>query len=168
MAESAARSVYFNSIEIGNIRVFGEPQTLNLTLDGKQPARWTLVIGENGVGKTTLLQCLAWMRLWPVEFDPGLFNEENKILERLLPVDGSGDLTFNASLSIGAGLLPINPDVPRIPSRRRSVETRLSIQFDSEGEIIGHTHSRKPERTFEPSLVVAYGANRQQGFSNLN
>ena len=58
-------AVYFSSLEIENVRCFGDSQRLNLTAADGRPARWTLILGDNGVGKTTLLQCLAWMRLLP-------------------------------------------------------------------------------------------------------
>ena len=59
--------IYFSSLELENVRCFGEQrQTLELTDNAKgQPAQWTLLLGDNGVGKTTLLQCLAWMRPVP-------------------------------------------------------------------------------------------------------
>ncbi len=50
---------YFLSLTVENVRCFGERQTLDLS-DGKdRPCQWTILLGENGVGKTTLLQCLA-------------------------------------------------------------------------------------------------------------
>ena len=52
-------SVYFNSLEIENVRCFGDRQKLDLTLDDRRPLRRTLILGDNGVGKSTLLQCLA-------------------------------------------------------------------------------------------------------------
>jgi predicted ATP-binding protein involved in virulence len=50
---------YFLSLTVENIRCFGEKQTLDLS-DGKgNPAQWTILLGNNGMGKTTLLQCLS-------------------------------------------------------------------------------------------------------------
>jgi len=51
---------YFLSITVESIRCFGpDKQTLDLS-DGKgRPAQWTIILGDNGVGKTTLLQSLV-------------------------------------------------------------------------------------------------------------
>ncbi|HEX8239678.1 MAG TPA: AAA family ATPase [Allosphingosinicella sp.] len=54
--------IYFTRLELENVKSFGERQFLDLTTDGQKPARWTLLLGENGVGKTTVLQCLVRMR----------------------------------------------------------------------------------------------------------
>ncbi len=49
---------YFMSLTLENIRCFSEKQTLHLSKDRKRPSQWTVILGDNGVGKTTLLQCL--------------------------------------------------------------------------------------------------------------
>jgi energy-coupling factor transporter ATP-binding protein EcfA2 len=41
------------------VRCFGPAQTLDLSDGYGGHARWTLILGENGLGKTTLLTCLA-------------------------------------------------------------------------------------------------------------
>ena len=60
--------IYFTELEVTNVRCFGKKQRLDLTAAGGGPAPWTLILGENGVGKTTLLECLSWMR--PVQEVP--------------------------------------------------------------------------------------------------
>jgi energy-coupling factor transporter ATP-binding protein EcfA2 len=50
---------YFLSLTITGVRCFGPKQTLDLS-DGKgNPSRWTIILGNNGYGKTTLLQSLV-------------------------------------------------------------------------------------------------------------
>src|SRR6266851_2734684 len=56
---------YFNSLTVENVRAFGPEQYLDLSDKAGNPASWTLLLGENGVGKTTLLQCLARMYPFP-------------------------------------------------------------------------------------------------------
>jgi hypothetical protein len=52
---------YFLSLTVKNIRSFGSEQTLDLCDSKNTPARWTVLLGDNGVGKTTLLQAIAAM-----------------------------------------------------------------------------------------------------------
>lgn len=61
---------YFLNLTLTNVRCFGEEQTLDLSDGNGRPARWTVILGENGTGKTTLLQCLAMME--PVDAQTGL------------------------------------------------------------------------------------------------
>ena len=52
-------SSYLLSLSVENIRCFGPEQTLSLEREDGSPAMWTVLLGENGVGKTTLLQLIA-------------------------------------------------------------------------------------------------------------
>ncbi|MFN8511352.1 MAG: AAA family ATPase [Chloroflexia bacterium] len=56
---AGAPPAYFLWLAVRNFRCFGPRQELDLS-DGKgRPSQWTIILGENGVGKTTLLQCLV-------------------------------------------------------------------------------------------------------------
>jgi predicted ATP-binding protein involved in virulence len=55
-------ATYFTSLTLENVRCFGQRVTLSLRTGEGRPAPWTLILGDNGVGKTTLLECLAWMQ----------------------------------------------------------------------------------------------------------
>ena len=107
------------------------------------------------------------MRLEPGRFDPSLFNEDNDFLTRLRPMNKRGNLGLTARLSIGRALPSVDAaaEGSESESRGRSVTMGLSIDFDSEGELVNKAKNRRG--TFEESLVVAYGANRQLGSLNL-
>lgn len=51
--------VYYRSLTVENVRCFADAQTLPLSDEKGRPYHWTLILGENGTGKTTLLQALA-------------------------------------------------------------------------------------------------------------
>lgn len=58
-AEEKPLAAYVTSLTVENVRCFGPKQTLDLSDGRGGPARWTIILGENGTGKTTLLQILT-------------------------------------------------------------------------------------------------------------
>ena len=88
--------IYFTSLELQNVRCFGERQILDLTDEEGRLAQWTLLLGDNGVGKTTLLECLYWMRPMPAlkspqedrpkTIEPALHSQENNVWDSLLRI----------------------------------------------------------------------------------
>ncbi len=56
---ASPQPVYFLSLSLENVRSFGPPQTLDLSDGQGRPAKWTIILGNNGVGKTTLLRALT-------------------------------------------------------------------------------------------------------------
>jgi predicted ATPase len=52
---------YFLSLSLENVRSFGEKQTISFARPDGRPAQWTIILGDNGVGKTTVLKALAGM-----------------------------------------------------------------------------------------------------------
>ena len=55
--------VYFLSLEVEDVLCFKDRQVLDLSDGNGNPAQWTVILGNNGVGKTTLLRCLAGMEV---------------------------------------------------------------------------------------------------------
>jgi predicted ATP-binding protein involved in virulence len=54
---------YFLSIELENVLCFKTRQKLDVSDANGFPAQWTVILGDNGVGKTTLLRSLAGTEL---------------------------------------------------------------------------------------------------------
>ena len=63
----ALKNAYFLSLTLENIKCFGPAQTLDLSNGKGGPARWTIILGLNGTGKTTILQSLVGFELLPTE-----------------------------------------------------------------------------------------------------
>ena len=74
-----APPAYFLSLTVENFRCFGPAQTLDLSRGENRPAPWTIILGENGVGKTTLLQCLAAFQPEPRTSQEKIFEEDNRV-----------------------------------------------------------------------------------------
>ena len=58
---NAPDAMHFRSLRLENVRAFGSAQDLEFIDESGSISRWNLILGENGVGKTTLMQALAVM-----------------------------------------------------------------------------------------------------------
>lgn len=82
--------VYLLKLELENVRCFSEKAMLDLS-DGKGNwKKWTVILGNNGTGKTTLLQLIANFRTYTLSFefsDEMLFHPEysRQIHFKILP-----------------------------------------------------------------------------------
>ena len=54
--------VYFLRLDFSDVRCFAGKHSLDLSTGRSVPNPWTLILGENGVGKTTLLELLEQLR----------------------------------------------------------------------------------------------------------
>jgi predicted ATP-binding protein involved in virulence len=70
---------YFTQLELENVRAFGTKQILKLADENGDPTQWTVLLGDNGVGKSTLLECFGWMM-------PNLADDEFEYI-KLLGID---------------------------------------------------------------------------------
>ena len=168
--------IYFRSLELENVRCFAERQCLDFLDEHGKPAQWVLILGDNGIGKTTLLQCLAWMR--PVtsppngdgqEFriQPALNNEEGETWDSLIRVGGEVTVNLKATLSVGRSLGNGN---------RASINETLTTKATMKGAD-GQLKESTPQEhdlpstlqnSFPPSLAMfAYGAARRPGILKI-
>ncbi len=53
------KPAYFLSLEVENVRCFGKGQLLDFSDGNGKPRQWNIILGNNGVGKTTLLRSLV-------------------------------------------------------------------------------------------------------------
>ena len=58
-----SKSIYFKSLSISNLRCFKDRQKVNFYCKGddgdNKVSRWNVILGENGIGKTSILRALA-------------------------------------------------------------------------------------------------------------
>jgi predicted ATP-binding protein involved in virulence len=59
--EQTPPPAYFGSLTIENVKCFKGEQTIDLSDGHGKPALWTVILGNNNTGKTTLLRCLAYL-----------------------------------------------------------------------------------------------------------
>jgi len=51
--------IYFKKLQIENLRTFGNKQIINFTDINNKPFLWNIIIGDNGIGKTSILKALS-------------------------------------------------------------------------------------------------------------
>ena len=51
--------VYFTDISLENLKCFGKRQTISFADEHGNPKQWNIILGENGVGKTSVLRSLV-------------------------------------------------------------------------------------------------------------
>jgi hypothetical protein len=153
-------AMHFRSLHLENVRAFGSAQSLEFADD------WNLILGENGVGKTTLMQALAVM--WPTptyaspaDPKPTLFkpklseHEKNEDIAHFIRRGGAGDATMTAILTTKAGI-DVKVGVTIIPSMKWEDPLKEVIWLDDHRILQG-----------VGPLVIGYGAARHDGRDNL-
>ena len=164
MPTTGAPHTYFSKLRLRNVRSFADWQELDL-MTGGRPAQWTLILGDNGRGKTTLLQCLASMRpvaavakeavgTEPDRVEPALARRADDELFSMARV-GQTEVELVADFTSGTFTGP-----------KRAVQSyslTASLKVD-DAELLDLSCSFKEMGCpFEP-LVITYGAARHQRY----
>jgi hypothetical protein len=176
--------IYFLSLELENVRCFGSPlQSLDLTDQEGHPARWTLLLGENGLGKTTLSECLLWMQFVPSAgaspeklndanegitkgpMEPSLPEAANDLIESFIRI-GSQKLDIKAKFSQGLSLTKtLSKGKKSLP-----IKTGIGIFFKDqklENYSIDPDDNSKIEDIlggkYKEPFIITYGASRAIG-----
>jgi len=155
--------VYFLDLIVENVRCFRERQTLDLSDGEDRPARWTVLLGDNGTGKTTLLRCLAGLepllefehRHGPNVGPKGYFARGRSYLKlRLNDFDFSRNITddfFIGCTRLYKGLLDSAPyDIIKGYSFQRVGSKTLPI------------------KDAKKIIICSYGASRRMGTGSLS
>jgi energy-coupling factor transporter ATP-binding protein EcfA2 len=143
MKEINPSPVYFLELELENVRCFGPKQTIDFRNAEGGWSKWTVILGDNGVGKTTLLQCL-WL-MSPVA--RGLSSPNYRAggnLRELLSRDGH---TYELAAAV------------RIEHAATTTEARAK---DVGSDNLREIHDYIYDGGIDPMMVcVAYGASRK-------
>lgn len=165
--------LYIQKIKLENIKTFAEGVELQLTrADGTLP-QWTLILGDNGIGKSTLLQFIAWMKpaydgVSLTRSAPLINDEENAVLEHLV----HRSLDKKQTAYVRAVFIANQQLNKKLGKSLSSCETKITIGLNSEGklEVVDPKLQAEKDSVFnrEEVAIYAYSASRQLGKLNLN
>lgn len=163
---SVAPPAYFLSLTVEDYRCFGPAQTLDLSDGAGRPAPWTIILGENGVGKTTLLQCLSVLRPEP---GPVLGETSNSVVTyglkhtdvqayqhvgAFMPRKGTVSASLGYDLYLGDNL---------VTDTKQGMRSHFDIVL-----FRGGRNSSRVESNILGLLCYGYGASRRMGKSTLS
>jgi predicted ATP-binding protein involved in virulence len=169
--------IYIKSIELNNVRTFGDKVFLNLQKENNIIPQWTLILGDNSIGKSTLLQCIAWMKpLLPYDLkitpgfkpSPIINDEENETLARLVRKNKK----LCSLHAVFVAHKKLNKELP--PNEEMICKTNMSITLDNKKKLLkvnpGFKTTRPDRKLFysQEILIFAYSASRSLGKLNLN
>lgn len=156
--------VYFKSLTIKGVNNFISEQTLDFTNPDGSSALFTVILGNNNTGKTTLLRCLAGMDL--EEYSTYVNSRDNTVIS-------------HDSFSIKLGLIPSDYR----DNIKQRIKSLISISLDNQMGWSYHrnsaatfhqgfsSHFVKPLRAsnyifFHSFKIDGYGTQRKQGKSS--
>lgn len=152
--------VYFLKIELQNIRCFGEKGVLDLS-DGKGGwKKWTIILGDNGTGKTSLLQAIA---LFELEITPLVPNFKTLLTGPQMQNIYSFDDGYFSEGNIEKNEKHIHATLSRPVTAQKMDNNILSITIKNNGII--NTSAAIIEDEVE-LRIFGYGANRIMDYSN--
>ena len=128
------------NLQLKNIKCFKEVELSFQSEEG--PKNWSLIVGDNGQGKTTILQSLA----------AGLCNEEGA--SALLAELHGGILRHEEK----EGYIKISLQDPNNPADGHDIETKIELKGRDE-KITQKTSNGRKDYELEP-FAVAYGSGR--------
>lgn len=143
--------VYFLNLEIENYRCFRDKQVLDLSDGEGNWKKWTVILGDNGTGKTSLLEILAGAEVEEDRFSTGETTYVPKIVPYAnvnfdIPKDGMCLIT----------LIIVGSD------KNKSME---KIEYVFEGQLASVNLLSPKTKELK---CFGYGANRKMNFGGLS
>jgi energy-coupling factor transporter ATP-binding protein EcfA2 len=171
--------IYIRSLQLSGIKTFASEVELALGKNNGAISQWTLILGDNGIGKSSILQCIAWMKPSlpydvediPEDFIPSplINDEENEVLEKLvsrkLPTGKIAEIRaqFVANQTLNQTVAISDPQY---------CETSIKIGLNKNFKLDvaePYLNTNTPEVFYHDEVsLYGYSASRQLGKLNLN
>jgi predicted ATPase len=159
---------YFLSLHLENVRSFGAKQEIRFYHKEEKPSQWTIILGNNGVGKTTILKSLV--ALTPSEDSSGnkakvqpaiVSNWRHKW--SLMRHQGEKDAELSCDLYYGSSITDAKKGI-------------IAREFKVRGKFVDGSHIHVSEIGYTTGSTknlgglqcYGYGAGRSLGRASLN
>jgi predicted ATP-binding protein involved in virulence len=147
--------VYFLKVELENIRCFKEKVILDLSDGNGHWKKWTVILGDNGLGKTSILQAIASLEIIRRKDLDGTYSFSLR--------DGFSRKKGQPNLKIAAEVFKSNTKAQQNKNFERDIEIAShGIGARSYGG--NYYMSSKKDHIMS---IYSYGANRVMGSSSL-
>jgi predicted ATP-binding protein involved in virulence len=151
--------IYFLNIELDNVRSFASKQVLDLSDGEGNWKKWTVILGDNGLGKTTILQCISLIAINLLEKN-STFESYSKLKSLLsIPQNLSND-SFKITTSLFNRVLQNNNQNIKNFSVNLVDYNNGSFGFESSTNLFIETELYNKN-------TYSYGANRIMGNSSF-
>lgn len=162
--------VYLKCLEIENVHCFGKKQRIDFTDTEGNLSRWTVILGDNGTGKTTLLKSIVSMLPTPESFreNRDKFRTEyelsiNNGWRNAWPlVHKEGEMDSKLGLTIVECEKPFDGFGPEM-----TLEF-FKRHYSNKEYINQSENSQFNTLVFSPVYCFAYGANRKMAETKLS
>ncbi len=153
------QNAYFLSLELENVRCFAERQWVDFSDENDNPKQWTIILGDNGTGKTTILQSLISVLPFEQEDEGILFLVPElisnlQVWDKLItrPEGNSKTIVLSPTFSIQKDL----KDLENKFSKIKIFQNRSVAQY--------------PTSSFHDVKIkcFAYGAARKSGLTSIS
>lgn len=149
---------YFKSLTIRDVKCFLGEHRIDLTDGEGLPAQWTVILGNNNTGKTTILKCLASLEATKLEGSKAMEDPAETIF---LPA-GFQDKDFkNSYHSVGGKFFLTKSNTIKIVTERVITSWEYKTGY---GEVYA---DGKNKENFENLKIEAYGASRKMAHKGL-
>lgn len=165
--------LYLKSLEIENVRCFGKKQKIDFTDGDGNIAQWTVILGDNGTGKTTILRSIVSMlpspqsflnqKSWYTEYDSSIHNKWHNAWD-LKHKNGEKESKLVLSIAQRDGAFQ-NIDEPEVLT-----SLRYSLGHQKSGYSPGSPldSTKSDIGVLPPVYCFAYGANRKMAETSLS
>jgi len=151
ISEKGNEYIYLRNLSIENLRTFGKRQTISFTDKNDKPYLWNIIIGDNGIGKTSILKALSLPLIRPWGNIDWIWKIDFRTFERYNSEIPQIDIEFEYC----------NSNSKQEDTLHFNVNTNKGLEYNFKNKSLDHNEQSKIEESYSKSFILfAYGASR--------